>query len=142
MPLATATTQLILGLMFHRRGYEKRSVRALQTVRWGLDYMVKAHSVSDDPSVLVAQVGNGNQDHSYWGRPEQMPGNRPVYTISSSSPGTDLWAATAAALAGGATLWKTRNPQRSQLYLGHAQSLYSYVHTGVVSVGVSSSSSC
>ncbi len=76
MPLATATTQLILGIMFHSRGYQQRYTRGMRTVRWALDYMVKAHSVSSDSSVLVAQVGNGDQDHSFWGRPEQMPGNR------------------------------------------------------------------
>ena len=127
MPLATTTIQLLLGVIFHTEGYQQQLDRARQTVRWALDYMVKAHSVSSDPSVLVAQVGNGDMDHSYWGRPEQMKMGRPAYTISKNVPGTDVWAATAAALAGGARLFKLRNPTLAATYLTHAQQLFEYV---------------
>ncbi len=126
--------------------------RGLNTLRWALDYMVKAHSTSSDPSVLVAQVANGDTDHAYCmcfggggctvfggkhahtytntiagGRPEDMTMARPAYYINSGAPGTDLWASTAAALAAGAALFKTSNPTLSNTYLTHAQQLFKYV---------------
>ena len=46
------------------------------------------------------QVGDGNVDHSYWGKPEnQSDRNSYIYFTSASTPCTDIVAETAAALA-------------------------------------------
>lgn len=44
-------------------------------VKWASDYFIKAHVA---PNKLYGQVGDGNADHSYWGRPEEMTMARPV----------------------------------------------------------------
>ena len=49
--------------------------------------------------ITFLQIGDGNIDHEYWGRPEEMSMPRPVFTISADAPGSDLAAETAAALA-------------------------------------------
>ena len=52
------------------------------------------------------QVGNGGADHAYWGRAEDMTMNRPAYKLTTSKPGSDLAAETAAAMAAGYMVFK------------------------------------
>ena len=47
--------------------------------------------------VLMSQVGDGITDHGYWGRPEEMTMDRPAWQLSTTAPGSDLAAETAAA---------------------------------------------
>lgn len=59
-------------------------------------------SARHTPEAVHEQVGNMDQDHSFWGRPEDldkvgMP--RPAYVINASLPGSDMAGAAAAALA-------------------------------------------
>jgi len=53
-------------------------------VKWATDYFIKAHVATNQ---FYGQVGDGNADHAYWGRPEQMTMSRPTYYISTSNPG-------------------------------------------------------
>jgi len=55
-------------------------------------------------------VGDGNADHSYWGRPEDMTMARPAWAITTSAPGSELAGETAAAMAAASILFKTANP--------------------------------
>jgi hypothetical protein len=52
-------------------------------------------------------------DHYSWGRPEDMTMARPAQAITPSSPGSELAAETAAAMAASAILFKTANPGKS-----------------------------
>ena len=52
------------------------------------------------------QVGNSGADHAYWGRAEDMTMNRPAYILTTSNPGSDLAAETAAAMAAGYIVFK------------------------------------
>ena len=58
----------------------------------------------------VCQVGDGNADHSYWGRPEDMTMARPAFKITTSAPGSELAGETAAAMAAASILFKTVDP--------------------------------
>jgi hypothetical protein len=60
---------------------------AQRMVKWATDYFIKAHVA---PNQLYVQVGDGNIDHAYWGRPEQMTMPRPAFFISTSNPGTSF----------------------------------------------------
>lgn len=42
-------------------------------------------------------MGNGGQDHGYWGRLEDMTMERPAYKVAAANPGSDLAAEVAAA---------------------------------------------
>ena len=50
----------------------------------------------------VAQVGNMELDHDFWGRPEDMEAAgvvRPAYMVNATHPGSDMAGMTAAGLA-------------------------------------------
>lgn len=52
-------------------------------------------------------MGKLSLDHDYWGRPEDMTMDRPTYKLTTSHPGSDLAAETAAALAAGYMAFKS-----------------------------------
>jgi hypothetical protein len=55
-----------------------------KAVKWATDYMLKAHTA---PTELYGQVGLGDLDHDYWGRPEDMTMSRPAFKINTANPG-------------------------------------------------------
>ena len=55
-----------------------------KAVKWATDYFLKAQT---GPNTLYGQVGKGELDHAYWGRPEDMTMARPSYQINASIPG-------------------------------------------------------
>lgn len=72
------------------------------------------------------QVGNGKVDHSCWNRPEDMTEARPVTMVNASSPGTDVAAETAAALASASLVFKSSDATYSSVLLKHAQQLFAF----------------
>ncbi|KAI3732481.1 hypothetical protein L1987_63686 [Smallanthus sonchifolius] len=52
------------------------------------------------------QVGDANKDHACWERPEDMDTQRTVIKIDRNSPGTDVAAETAAALASASLVFR------------------------------------
>jgi hypothetical protein len=55
-----------------------------KAVKWATDYFIKAHTSQNE---FYGQVGQGDADHAYWGRPEDMTMARPAYKIDTSRPG-------------------------------------------------------
>ena len=97
-PMAAMTTQLAWGAISFEDGYTNAGQLEYikKTIQWATDYFIDANRL---PNEFIGQIGNGDDDHNYWGRPEDMNMNRPVYSISPSKPGSDLAGETAAALA-------------------------------------------
>ena len=60
---------------------------ALDSLRWIADYFVKNHH-SD--LAFTGQIGNVAQDHSSWGRPEDMTSARPGFDLSPTAPGMPI----------------------------------------------------
>jgi hypothetical protein len=52
------------------------------------------------------KVGNGDIDHSFWTRPEDMTMPRPPYFLDTTKRGSDVAGGTAAALAAGSIAFK------------------------------------
>ncbi|KAJ0965466.1 hypothetical protein J5N97_026604 [Dioscorea zingiberensis] len=96
---------------------------ALEAIKWGTDYFVKAHT---QPNVLWAEVGDGDTDHYCWQRPEDMTTSRRAYKIDENNPGSDLAGETAAALAASSIVFRKSNPHYSHLLLHHAQQLFEF----------------
>merc|ERR1719197_629679 len=94
-------------------------------ITWTLDYFVKCHTKKEE---FYFQVGDGESDHSYWGRAEEMKMHRPSYKITPNKPGSDVVAETAAALAAGSIAIKHVDPTRSKLYLKHAIELFHFAN--------------
>ncbi|GJX14582.1 endoglucanase, partial [Tanacetum coccineum] len=76
-------------------------------IRWGADYILKAHV---SPNKLYTQVGDGKRDHACWERPEDMDTPRTVIEINTNSPGTEVAADSAAALAAASIVFKGVEP--------------------------------
>ncbi|KAK4799208.1 hypothetical protein SAY86_024573 [Trapa natans] len=96
---------------------------ALEAIKWGTDYFMKAHT---SPTVLWAEVGDGDTDHYCWQRPEDMTTSRRAYKVDENNPGSDLAGETAAAMAAASIVFRRRNPHYSSLLLHHAQQLFEF----------------
>ncbi|KAL0731844.1 hypothetical protein Bca4012_027938 [Brassica carinata] len=99
---------------------------AKASLRWTTDYFIKAHP-SDN--VLYIQVGDPEVDHPCWERPETMKGKRPLTKIDADTPGTEVAAETAAAMASASLVFKDSDPQYSATLLKHAKQLFDFADT-------------
>ena len=122
-PMAGAMTLLAWGGISYKSGYDNAGMYGYlqDAVKWGTDYLIKAHP---SPDVFYGQVGNGDMDHAWWGRPEDMPMARPSYKIDAQNPGSDLAAESAAALASAALLFKDTDPTYADTLTQHAIDLF------------------
>jgi hypothetical protein len=75
------------------------------------------------------QVGDAKADHSCWERPEVMAEKRPLTQINASTPGTEVAAETAAAMASASLVFKKVDPAYSTTLLRHAQKLFTFADT-------------
>jgi len=64
--------------------YKKGFVKACEwdnykaMIKWATDYFIAAHTGNNE---FVGQIGNGDADHAFWGRPEEMSMQRPAYKV-------------------------------------------------------------
>ncbi len=73
------------------------TAKMLEQLKYFTDYFLKSHPSSN---VFYYQVGEGNEDHTYWGAPELQTGKRQtLYKADSGSPASDILGETSAALA-------------------------------------------
>ncbi|HVE16129.1 MAG TPA: glycoside hydrolase family 9 protein, partial [Chthoniobacterales bacterium] len=134
LPMASSMTLLAWGGIEFRAGYESSGQWGylLDAVRWGDDWLMKAHTA---PDVFYGQVGRGDLDHAYWGPPESMQMPRPSFKIDDDHPGTELAGEAAAALAAGAILFHGIDDEYAARCLGHAKDLFEFAdrHRGTYS---------
>ncbi len=138
LPMASSMTLLAWGGIEFPSGYEKSGQRGylLDAVRWGDDWLMKAHAA---PDVFYGQVGRGDLDHAYWGAPETMQMPRPSFKVDADHPGTELAGEAAAALAAGAILFQKSDADYAARCLGHARELFEFAnrHRGAYSDAIS-----
>lgn len=110
LPLASTLATLAWGGIEFSDGYAVtgQSDELLEAVRWGTDYLLKAHGVDAAGTTLyfVAQVGDGGADHALWSSPESQTIARPALAVTPSKPGSDVAAGSAAALASASVLFR------------------------------------
>lgn len=70
--------------------------KTLQTLKHFCDYFIASHP---NMFTFYYQVGDGGQDHSYWGAPEAQGDRSTVFKVDSSNAGSDVCGEAAAALA-------------------------------------------
>ena len=126
--MASAMTILAYGGISYEAAYKAAGEYSYlqSTVKWGTDYLIKAHV---SPNEFYCQVGNGNIDHAYPGRPETMDVERPAYALSPSKPGSDCAGESAASLASASILFNATDHDYSSLLLQHAKQLFSFADT-------------
>ncbi|CAH1784665.1 unnamed protein product [Owenia fusiformis] len=130
-PMAWSATTLIWGMIEFESGYGTEIDNALDQVKWALDYFLKCNVMDSNGQTIkfYGQIGNGQADHNYWGPAEAMTMARPIAYLSTSSPGSDLAAETAAALAAGYILFKDSDLTYANTLLENAKALYSFAET-------------
>ncbi|PIA55518.1 hypothetical protein AQUCO_00700072v1 [Aquilegia coerulea] len=99
---------------------------AQDSLKWITDYLINSHP---SENVLYIQVGDPEADHKCWQKPESMTEARPVTQVNTSSPGTEVAAETAAALASASLVFKKINSTYSDLLLKHAGQLFTFANT-------------
>jgi hypothetical protein len=124
-PMAFTVTMLSWSVVEHgaRLAAAGELGHALEAVRWGADYLVRAHAT---PETLYVQVGDGDSDHKCWERPEDMDTPRNAYMVNPSNPGSDVAAETAAALAAAAVMFSAPggDGQYASTLLTHAKQVH------------------
>eukprot|EP00775_Hariotina_reticulata_P001323 gene1323-1667_t len=125
LPMAWSAAVLAWSVLEFTAGYKAANQYniALDNIKWVTDYFIKC--VGDGKSIVV-QVGNGAQDHAIWGRPEDVKGPVPVYTVTPDKPGSDAVGAMGAALAAASQVFKTVNPGYSQQLLQASIKAYNF----------------
>ncbi|ETW84554.1 glycoside hydrolase family 9 protein [Heterobasidion irregulare TC 32-1] len=156
-PFSLTLMSVCWGANDFGQGYDMANQTAYldDMLRWGLDWLMKAHP---SPNTLFVQVGDTEIDNDYWGGDLNIPLPRPSYQINATNPGTDASAGASAAFAACSNLYANRslstngafsapaslqNATYASLLLNHSQALYSFAtgttqqtyQTGIPPVG-------
>ncbi|XP_003564003.2 endoglucanase 16 [Brachypodium distachyon] len=125
LPMAFTVTMLSWSLLEYGADVAAAGelAHALESIKWGTDYFIKAHTQPDE---LWAEVGDGDTDHYCWQRPEDMTTSRQAYKVDRDRPGSDVAGETAAALAAASMAFRDTNPHYAHLLLHHAQQLFEF----------------
>ncbi|RKN05829.1 glycoside hydrolase family 9 protein [Streptomyces radicis] len=128
LPMAASATMLAWGGLAAREGYERAGQweHLKDNLRWVNDYFIRAHP---EPDVLYAQVGDGNEDHRWWGPAEVMRMERPAHRVDADCPGSDIAGETAAAMASSSLLFAEDDPDYAATLVRHAEELYAFADT-------------
>lgn len=127
-PMAGTASVLGWGLLDYANGYKKAGEyeNGLAALRWATDFFIKAHP---SPNELYAQVGDGNIDHAFWGRPEEFTGPRPAFKLSTGKPGSDLAGEAAAMFAISSLVFRAAGDSSyADLCLRHGEELYNFAN--------------
>ncbi|KAJ7564102.1 hypothetical protein O6H91_02G002100 [Diphasiastrum complanatum] len=127
-PMAFTITMLSWGVIEYGNKYNnaRELQHALDSIRWGTDYLLKAYS---GPTQLWVQVGAATADHQCWERPEDMDTPRTATQVNATTPGTEVTAETAAALAAASIVFSGVNRTYSIKLLKAALALFNFSNT-------------
>lgn len=92
------------------------------------DYFLRStfRDANGDVVAFCYQVGDGSNDHNYWGAPELQTTPRPVWFATSETPASDQCAGAAAALATSYLNFKDTDPAYAEKCLDTALALYEF----------------
>ncbi|KAG0230755.1 hypothetical protein BGX31_005732, partial [Mortierella sp. GBA43] len=131
-PLTFTMTETCWGAMEFWEGYRlaNQTQHLDKMVRWGMDWLIKAHP---NNNTLWVQVGSGDVDNNYWGPDTNIPKPRPSYAVTNTRPGTDAVADAAAAFAACGMLYRDKfnDTAYSTTLQTHADSLYRMAETAL-----------
>ena len=73
--MAYSVTTLAWGMISFEDGYKSAGEwdNAVDQIKWVTDYLIRCHPTKYE---FYGQIGDGNEDHSIWGRPEEYPFSR------------------------------------------------------------------
>lgn len=105
LPMAWSATVLLWGMLEFKEGYTSAGQRdmACDMIRTPLDYFLKCWIPDQERNYV--QVGDGHQDHAYWGRPETMSQWRVGWRTDAGCHGSDVAGEMVAAMASGSMVF-------------------------------------
>ncbi|KAG6746363.1 hypothetical protein POTOM_050903 [Populus tomentosa] len=124
-PMAFTTTLLAWSIVEFGESMGSDLEHALEALRWGTDYFLKATS---KPGMVVAQVGDPISDHTCWERPEDMDTLRTTYVVNQTHPGSEVSAEIAAALAASSIVFKNKDNRYSRVLLQRASQVFDFAN--------------
>ncbi|KAI6696211.1 hypothetical protein NL676_016330 [Syzygium grande] len=122
-PMAWSTTMLAWSVSEFRKQMGQDLPRALDAIRWATDYFLKA---TIEPGLVYAQVGEPYSDHYCWERPEDMDTPQTTYSVSTESPGSEVSAEIAAALAAASLVFRSVNRGYSDQLISRAKTVFEF----------------
>ncbi|KAG0197170.1 hypothetical protein BGX28_009314 [Mortierella sp. GBA30] len=129
-PLTFTLTEICYGGLEFFDGYilSNQTQYLDQMLRWGLDWLIKAHP---NNNTFYVQVGISEVDNNYWGPDTGIPTPRPSFFVSDTRPGTDVTADAAAAFAACSILYrqKLNDTAYATNLQSHAEVLYGLAET-------------
>ena len=131
-PMAASVNMLAWGGVEYPEAYEESGQldELLEAVKWGTDYFLKAHEVdgNGETARLWIQVGEGQYDHKIWTAPSEVDGETPrnAFAIDAGSPGSDVAASTAGALASASMLFRGIDDEYADKLLKNARQLFDF----------------
>ncbi|KAL5073531.1 hypothetical protein RYX36_012515 [Vicia faba] len=124
-PMAFTTTMLAWSVIEFGDLMGPDLQHAFEAIRWGTDYFLKA---TNDPNVVIAQIGDPNSDHSCWERPEDMDTSRKTYVVTTSKPGSEVSAEIASALAASSIALSKNDGRYSRNLLLRAKQVFDFAN--------------
>ncbi|KAF8724388.1 hypothetical protein HU200_021422 [Digitaria exilis] len=142
-PMAFSMTMLAWSVVEFGGLMKGELQHAREAVRWGADYLLKATAHPDTIYVQASSyfaffVGDATKDHACWERPEDMDTPRTVYKVDPTTPGSDVAAETAAALAASSLVFRKSDPAYASRLLARAKRVFDFAdrHRGAYSTGL------
>ncbi|NP_001151458.1 endoglucanase 1 precursor [Zea mays] len=134
-PMAFSMTMLAWSVVEFGGLMKSELQHARDAVRWGADYLLKATA---HPDTIYVQVGDATKDHACWERPEDMDTPRTVYKVDRGTPGSDVAAETAAALAAASLVFRKSDPAYASRLVARAKRVFEFAdkHRGSYSTGL------
>lgn len=132
LPMAYSASMLAWGLYEYGNGVEK--VGQYEIYQNNLEFVLDYLAACDLGDEIVFQVGNGTEDHTWWGpvelyaygMGESSPYTRPYYSASSGC--SAVFGEMAAALAAGAAALKGKSDKTDD-YIKHAKHIFEIAST-------------
>ena len=149
-PMASSMTLLSWGVAQYQAAYafSGQLDEALATIRWGTDWLLKAHETSGNTGALETvrfwgQVGRSDTDHKSWVDDQRISTLRPAYYIDPTKPGSDMAAEAAATLASSSIIFRSTDAAYADRLLDNAKALFrfAYQYQGVYSNAIPDSAS-
>lgn len=104
----------------------------IDILKYFTDTFLRCSFLDKDGNLIAFcyMVGEGDEDHCYWGPPELYPENftksRPADFATAETPGSDVCGSTAAALCTSYLIFKDSEPQYAQKCLKVAKAMYEF----------------